>query len=129
VTDNEDLAIDVLLIEDDEQFLDMYRMRLERDGYRVHTATDGEQGLKLAGELQPGIVFLDIRLPKMDGFEVLRRLRADETTAGVPVVILTNYGEQEMVDRGLKLGALEFLVKAHTTPVELSEGIEAWLKE
>ena len=127
--DSEDQAIDVLLIEDDEQFLDMYRMRLERDGYRVHTATDGEQGLSLAAELQPDIVFLDIRLPKMDGFEVLRRLRAEDATASTPVVILSNYGEQEMVDRGLKLGAMEFLVKAHTTPVELSEGIEEWLKE
>lgn len=127
--DGEDLAIDVLLIEDDTEFLDMYRMRLERDGYRVHTASDGEQGLNLAARLQPDIVFLDIRLPKMDGFEVLRRLREDEATAGLPVVILSNYGEQEMVDRGLRLGALEFLVKAHTTPVELSEGIEEWLKE
>ena len=53
----------------------------------------------------------------------------EPVTAGVPVVILSNYGEQELVDRGLKLGALEFLVKAHTTPVELSEGIEEWLKE
>ncbi|MBV9099558.1 MAG: response regulator [Candidatus Dormibacteraeota bacterium] len=122
-------AIDVLLIEDDEQFLDMYRLRLERDGYRVHTATDGERGLTAAGELHPDIIFLDIRLPKVDGFEVLRRLREDPATSHVPVVILSNYGEEEMRDRGHEMGALEFLVKAHTTPVELSEGIEEWLKE
>lgn len=127
--ESEDQAIDVLLIEDDEQFLEMYRLRLERDGYRVHAAADGEEGLAMAARLQPGIVFLDLRLPKMDGFEVLRRLRADAATASVPVIILSNHGEQEMVDQGLKLGALEFLVKAHTTPVELSEGIEEWLKE
>jgi DNA-binding response OmpR family regulator len=126
---DEDQAIDVLLIEDDQQFLDMYRMRLERDGYRVHTATDGEQGLAMAASVRPDIVFLDVRLPTVDGFEVLHRLRADQATAGVPVVILSNYDEKEMVDRGLKLGALEFLVKAHTTPVDLSEGIEEWLKE
>ena len=122
-------TIDVLLIEDDEQFLDMYRLRLERDGYRVHTASDGERGLAIATELNPDIIFLDIRLPKIDGFEVLRRLREDPATATVPVIILSNYGEQEMKDQGHNLGALEFLVKAHTTPIELSEGIEEWLKE
>ena len=127
--ESDNQAIDVLLIEDDEQFLEMYRLRLERDGYRVHAAHDGEQGLAMASQLQPGIVFLDLRLPKLDGFEVLRRLREDPKTAGLPVVILSNHGEQEMVDQGLKLGALEFLVKAHTSPVELSEGIEEWLKE
>ncbi len=126
---NGDDAIDVLLIEDDQDFLDLYRMRLERDGYRVHTANTGEQGLTKAAELKPDIVFLDVRLPSMDGFEVLRRLRDDSATATVPVVFLSNYGEQDMVDRGRQLGALEFLVKAHTTPVELSEGIEEWLKE
>jgi DNA-binding response OmpR family regulator len=129
MVESEDQAIDVLLIEDDEQFLEMYRLRLERDGYRVHTATDGEQGLALAAQLMPGIVFLDLRLPKIDGFEVLRRLRADEATAGLPIVILSNHGEQEIIEQGLELGALEFLVKAQTTPVELSEGIEEWLKE
>lgn len=122
-------TINVLLIEDDEQFLDMYRLRLERDGYRVHTASDGERGLAIAREVNPDIIFLDIRLPKIDGFEVLRRLREDPATATVPVIILSNYGEQEMKDQGHNLGALEFLVKAHTTPVELSEGIEEWLKE
>ena len=122
-------TIDVLLIEDDEQFLDMYRLRLERDGYRVHTASDGERGLAIATELNPDIIFLDIRLPKIDGFEVLRRLREAPATATVPVIILSNYGEQEMKDQGHNLGALEFLVKAHTTPIELSEGIEEWLKD
>jgi DNA-binding response OmpR family regulator len=119
----------VLLIEDDVDTLEMYRTRLEKDGYQVSVATDGEQGLAAATELRPDIVFLDIRLPKLDGLEVLQRLRAQASTASVPVVILSNYGERELVDRGLKLGALEFLVKAHTSPVEVSGGIEQWLKE
>jgi DNA-binding response OmpR family regulator len=124
-----DQAIHVLLIEDDQQVLDMYRLRLERDGYTVHTASDGEEGLESARRIHPDIVFLDIRLPTLDGFEVLTRLRNDPATATIPVVILSNYGERDMVERGHKLGALEFLVKAHTSPVELSEGIDEWLKE
>ena len=126
---NEDQAVRVLLIEDDLDTLEMYRTRLEKDGYRVQVATDGEQGLELATQLLPDIVFLDIRLPKLDGLEVLQRLRDQRTTATVPVVILSNYGERDLIDRGLKLGALEFLVKAHTSPVELSGGIDEWLKE
>jgi DNA-binding response OmpR family regulator len=124
-----DQEIDVLLIEDDRQVLDMYQLRLERDGYRVHTAGDGEHGLAIAREIVPAIIFLDIRLPKVDGFEVLARLRADDATRHIPVVILSNYGERELRERGHKLGALEFLVKAHTSPVELSENIDEWLKE
>jgi DNA-binding response OmpR family regulator len=122
-------VIDVLLIEDDPAVLEMYRMKLTLDGYRVSTAEDGDEGLKKAAELIPDIIFLDIRLPKKDGFEVLQALRLSPSTATIPVIILSNYGEKELVDRGLTLGAHEFLIKAHTTPTSLSEGIGEWLKE
>lgn len=122
-------VIDVLLIEDDPAVLEMYRMKLTLDGYRVSTAEDGDEGLKKAAELIPDIIFLDIRLPKKDGFEVLQALRQSPSTATIPVIILSNYGEKELVDRGLTLGAHEFLIKAHTTPTSLSEGIGEWLKE
>jgi DNA-binding response OmpR family regulator len=125
--DNE--VVDVLLIEDDPAVLEMYRMKLSLDGYRVSTAVDGEEGIAKAVELLPDIIFLDIRLPKKDGFEVLQVLRLNPDTATIPVIMLSNYGEKELVDRGLKLGAHEFLIKAHTTPSSLSEGIGEWLKE
>lgn len=126
---DEDQTIEVLLIEDDPAVLEMYRMKLELDGYRVNTAADGEQGLQRAHELMPDIVFLDIRLPKKDGFAVLEGLRTDPQTRAIPVIMLSNYGEKELVDRGLTLGANEFLIKAQTTPSSLSEGIGEWLKE
>lgn len=125
----DDQSVDVLLIEDDPAVLDMYRMKLEMDGYRVSTASDGEAGIARAVELHPDIIFLDVRLPKKDGMQVLRELRENEQTQDIPVVILSNYGERELVDRGLKLGAMEFLIKAQTTPTSLSEGINEWLKE
>ena len=124
-----DDQIEVLLIEDDPAVLEMYRMKLELDGYHVNTAGDGEEGLSRATELKPDIIFLDIRLPKKDGFEVLEGLRGNPDTADIPVIMLSNYGEKELVDRGYKLGAHEFLIKAQTTPSSLSEGIGEWLKE
>ncbi len=119
-----DDAVTVLLIEDDEAAAEMYRLRLASDGYTVIIASNGEQGLRRAVEDRPDLIYLDVRLPKMDGFEVLERLRADAATASIPVVIVTNYGEPELQQRGLSLGALEFLVKADTTPARLSETFE-----
>ena len=128
-THSEEDLVDVLLVEDDPSVLEMYRLKLELDGYRVNTALDGEEGLKKAGDLAPDIIFLDIRLPKMDGLEVLRKLRAQEKTRNIPVIILSNYDEEDLVARGLRLGVHEYLIKARTTPSSLSEGIEDWLKE
>ena len=119
-----DDAVTVLLIEDDDAAAEMYRLRLAADGYTVLIASDGERGLRRAVEDRPDLIYLDVRLPKMDGFEVLERLRADVATASIPVVIVTNYGEPELQQRGLSLGALEFLVKADTTPARLSETFE-----
>jgi DNA-binding response OmpR family regulator len=116
--------IKVLLIEDDSAAAEMYRLRLVADGYTVVVAEDGERGLEMAGAELPDFIYLDIRLPKIDGFEVLERLRADPETAGIPVIILSNFGEPEFRERGLKLGALEFLVKSDTTPSNLSEAVE-----
>jgi DNA-binding response OmpR family regulator len=121
--------IRVLFVEDDPTVAQMYRLKLELDGYQVVMAKDGEEGLRLASDVRPDIVFLDIRLPKVDGFAVLESLRTCEETKNVPVVILSNYGERELVERGLKLGALEYLIKSQTTPANLSRGVEGWLRE
>jgi DNA-binding response OmpR family regulator len=121
--------IRVLFVEDDPTVAQMYRLKLELDGYQVVMAKDGEEGLKLAAKLKPDIIFLDIRLPKLGGLDVLEQLRKANETKHTPVVILSNYGERELVERGLKLGALEYLIKSQTTPARLSSGVEGWLKE
>jgi DNA-binding response OmpR family regulator len=118
----------VLFIEDDPTVAQMYKLKLELDGYHVMMAKDGEEGLKSATDDPPDIIFLDIRLPKLDGLSVLERLRQQDSTKHIPVVILSNYSERELVERGLKLGALEYLVKSQTTPAKLSGGVEGWLK-
>jgi CheY-like chemotaxis protein len=116
--------VKVLLIEDDVDAAEMYRLRLVADGYSVVIGHDGEEGLRLASETGPDFIYLDLRMPGLDGFEVLERLRAEPSTANIPVIILTNYGEPELRERGMRLGALEFLVKADTTPAHLSESVE-----
>jgi DNA-binding response OmpR family regulator len=116
--------VKVLLIEDDEFAAEMYRLRLVADGYSVVVGQDGEEGLRMATEESPDFIYLDLRLPGLDGFEVLERLRSDSATRHIPVIILSNYGEPELRERGLKLGALEFLVKADTTPAQLSTRVE-----
>lgn len=124
-----DTALQVLLVEDDPAVAEMYRYRLEVDGYSVTVAPDGETALQLAAANPPDLVYLDIRLPGIDGLEVLERLRADPSTKALPVVMLTNYSEPELIERGLRLGALEYMVKAETSPGRLAERMEEWLRE
>ena len=124
-----DEDVNVLFIEDDPAVAEMYKLKLELDGYRVTVAKSGEEGLDQAKKVLPDIVFLDIRLPKMDGFAVLENLRSNTVTKNIPVIILSNYGEKELVDRGLKLGALDYLIKSETTPASLSRGVQDWVKE
>ena len=119
----------VLFVEDDPSVAQMYKLKLELDGYDVDVASDGEMALDMVAKAPPDIIFLDIRLPKLDGFGVLEALRENPTTKTRPVVILSNYSEQELVERGLKLGALDYLIKSQTTPARLADGLEGWLKE
>lgn len=118
----------VLLVEDDPSVAQMYKLKLELDGYRVEVASDGVMALEMAHSSMPDIIFLDIRLPKLDGIAVLEALRADPKTEPLPVVILSNFNEQELVERGARLGALDHLIKSQTTPAKLVHNLEGWLK-
>ena len=104
----------VLIIEDDDSIAEMYRLRLEADGYEVVIGSDGEKGLQLAAGA-PDFIYLDVRLPGIDGFEVLGKLRSEPATATIPVIILSNYGDPALRQRGLILGAQEVATKADMT--------------
>ncbi len=105
----------------------MYRLKLELDGYTVDVAPDGLAALEKARALLPDIIFLDIRIPKLDGLAVLEALREDPKTERIPVVILSNWNEKELVERGANLGALDHLIKSQTTPARLSQRLADWL--
>lgn len=117
----------VLMIEDDPSIADMYRLQLEHDGFRVTVATTGELGLSSLSGAAPDIVLLDLLLPDQSGFELLAALN-HRLPNHPPVVILSNYGEPSMIDRGRSLGAVEYLVKSRVTPAEISDQIPAWVE-
>jgi DNA-binding response OmpR family regulator len=116
-------AITVLLIEDDVDVSDMYRLRLTADGYEVLVAHAGDEGVGLARERLPDFIYLDLQLPGMDGFEVFESIRRTPSTEHIPVIFLSNNGDPELHERGVQMGALEFLVKADTLPRQLSEAV------
>jgi len=118
-----DAAVRVLLIEDDEDLAEMYRLRLAADGYAVVIAPDGEDGVAAARSQAPDLIFLDVRLPRLDGVQVLERLRASPEACEIPVIVLTSYGEPEIRSRCLGLGALDYLVKADVIPSALSDRV------
>ena len=120
--------IRVLLVDDDRSVAQMYRLKLELDGYQVDVATDGEMAVEMASRDLPDIIFLDIRLPKLDGFGVLEALRSNAKTTKTRVVILSNYSRREMGDRVAKLGVLDHLIKSETTPAKLTDGLDRWLR-
>ena len=120
--------VSVLFVEDDASVAQMYRLKLELDGYAVDVAPDGLVALEKARALHPDIIFLDLRLPKLDGLGVLEALRQDPSTAPIPVVILSNWNERELVERGVKLGALDHLIKSQTTPARLAQRLPHWLE-
>ena len=120
--------VTVLFVEDDPSVAQMYRLKLELDGYVVDVAGDGLVAIEKARTMRPDIIFLDIRLPRLDGLGVLEALRADPATARIPVVILSNWNEKELVERGASLGALDHLIKSQTTPARLAQRLPSWLK-
>jgi CheY-like chemotaxis protein len=109
----------VLYIEDEKFFADTVEKVLSAVGYSVKQAADGEVGLKLAREWKPNLILLDLLLPKIEGFEVLRQLKADLATQSIPIIILSNLNSEDDVKKATDLGAKHFFVKAVTMPTNI----------
>jgi len=119
----------ILIIEDDSFISDMYRMKMESEGFDVKVAEDGQKGLEQINLEKPDLVLLDVVMPKMDGFTVLQTIKEDPEIQDVPVVLLTNLGQKDSVEKGLKLGALDYVIKAHFTPAEVVEKVREILNK
>jgi CheY-like chemotaxis protein len=117
----------VLLIEDDPAIAEMYRVQLEYDGHRVTVAGTGQFGYASMVNSHPDIVLLDLLLPDRSGLEIMADVK-DGFPNHPPVVILSNYGEPSMIDKGFSLGALEYLVKSRVTPASVSQSIPGWIE-
>lgn len=116
----------ILLVEDDEILAKMYADKFKREGYNVSVAYNGADGLKMAEEGSPKVILLDIIMPKMDGFVVLKKLRKNEKTKGIPVILLTNLGQEDDIKKGKKLGANDYFIKANHTPTEVVEKVKQY---
>jgi DNA-binding response OmpR family regulator len=122
--------ISILLVEDDSFISGMYQTKLSNQGYQVELIDNGETAdERLQQEPLPDLVLLDIVLPKKDGFEILANLRKRKATEKLPVILLTNLGQKPDVERGIKLGADDYIIKAHYTPTEVLEKIAKVLEE
>jgi CheY-like chemotaxis protein len=110
----------VLIVDDEAMVRDLYRVSLEHAGYRIVEAGDGEAGLQVAATANPAMILLDVRMPKMSGIEMLRKVKQADATRDIPVVMLSNFDEPSLVRESLELGALGYLVKVGTDPRELA---------
>lgn len=119
----------VLIVEDEIPLLDLYTKKFEKEGYEVYRAEDGQAGFDAAEKNIPDIILLDIMLPVMNGFEVLKKLKKTAVTKDIPVVILSNYGEMPNITEGLVSGAVEYLIKVEHTPEEVLEVVNDALAE
>ena len=117
----------VLTIEDDPDIVEVVRYNLEREGFRVLVSTDGERGLAEASRARPDLILLDIMLPGIDGLEVCRRLRGQESTSPIPIMMLTAKEEEADVIVGLEMGADDYMTKPFS-PRELVARVRAALR-
>jgi DNA-binding response OmpR family regulator len=121
-----DDTIRVLFIEDDPAVAEMYKLKLELDGYQVNVVINDDQVLQEAARLRPDMIFIDLRLGSVAGVATLRRLRATEGTAHLPVIILSSWGAHEMEGRGFRADQLDYVVRADPAPGGLSWKVEDW---
>jgi len=114
----------ILLVEDDNFLRDLISQKLKRESFNVIEAIDGEDGVKKTGEHKPHLILLDLILPGMDGFEVLRDIHGNENSKKIPVIILSNLGQKDDIEKGMRFGAIDYLVKAHNTPGEIVDKVK-----
>jgi len=117
----------ILVAEDDQAISIMYKGKLESDGYIVIAASNGADALEFAKKEKPDLVMLDVIMPQLDGFGVLAELKKDPKTKDIPAIMLTNLGTDEDREKGAKLGAVDYIVKANMTPAQISEKIKKYL--
>lgn len=118
---------DVLIIEDEKFLIQPLEITFRKNNWNLHVATTGEEGLVMAKEIKPELVLLDLVLPKMNGYEVLKILKSDPETNGIPVLIVSNLAREAEIKKGLTGGAVDYIVKANFSMQGLLEKIKQYL--
>ena len=117
----------LLLVEDDPLLINLYKTAFTESGYEVGTAFDGETGFEVLSKMEekPTLILSDLMMPKMNGFELLRKIKSAPELKNIPVVFLTNLGNEEEAKRGLEEGAVTYIVKSEYEPKEVVRKVEA----
>lgn len=112
--------VPILIVDDDGFLLDMYALKFNQNNFDVYTAISGVQAVeKLKGGLRPSVILMDIIMPEMDGFEMLEKINNEKLSPDSIKIILSNKSQQEDIERGTRLGASGYIVKANSTPLEV----------
>jgi len=117
------MAKKILIIEDEEIIVNLLQRKLTIEGYEISVAKDGEEGLKVMKEVKPGLVLLDIIMPKMGGFEVMEEMNKNKELKKIPVIVISNSGQPVELDRAQKLGAKDWLIKTEFDPQEVIDKV------
>ena len=124
-----DTKIKILIVEDDLFIRELYERQLALAGYEVSSAADGPEGLLKVNEVHPDLLLLDIMLPKMNGLDLLKTIKAKDDTKMIPVILLTNLGQDSVIKEGFNLGADGYLNKSAYTPDQIIEEIKKFLDQ
>lgn len=114
----------IAIVEDDQVIAQMYRMKFESEGFEVQIAENGKLGVELAEQMKPDMILLDLKMPEMSGEEALKAIRASDWGKKIPVIILTNLGEEEAPKSLQTLGVHSYIVKAELTPRQVTERVK-----
>lgn len=117
----------ILIVEDDQFLRNLCIRKLQKEGFNVLYAVDGEEGLRKIQEEKPDLVLLDILLPGLNGFDVVTAAKNNNELSAIPIILLSNLGDKSDVNKGLSLGADDYLIKAHFTPGEIVDKVREWL--
>lgn len=120
-------ATKVLIVDDDQFLLDMYALKFRESGFDVEVAENGKKAIQKADEFKPDVMLLDVVMPAVDGFEVLSEIKQKKLAPGSKVIMLTNLGQKDDTERGMALGADDYIVKAHFTPTEVVDRVKSIL--
>jgi DNA-binding response OmpR family regulator len=115
----------ILIIEDDRYISRMFEIKLGLDGLDVQVADNGRIGVEKAKEFHPDVILTDILMPEMDGFEVISQIKNDSELKSTPILIMSNLGEEDHIQKGLQLGAIGYIVKSDITPAQIIEKIKS----
>ena len=118
----------ILVAEDDKYLADVFLTKLTKEGYNVIQAFNGDDAVLSTKKYHPDLILLDIVMPKKDGFDVLKELKEDETVSDIPVIIMSNLGQDADVYMGKKLKAVEYLIKTNTSLTEVVKKIKQYTK-